>query len=204
MGKQRFFKSGDQAFAALFKEAREKKGLTQDEVARHLVMRGYDFVQQTVYRIEKGQRKVTVGEASALAELVELPIENLTNRSPDSAESLNRELERLGNDYMEQILNLLEGARGAEFTRLHYKATLNDYAQAGDAVAAISDTTKLPLSQIFTVFSDFQGTRDLILSWKQHVQLVETKAVLHGLGWGEDELSDVDIALVYKPELPEG
>src|SRR6516225_3147504 len=57
----------DERFATNIREERERQKLSQGELARRMAERGFPFYQQTVRRIEEGRRKVSVGEAAALA-----------------------------------------------------------------------------------------------------------------------------------------
>ena len=56
----------------------ERLKLSQGEVARRMADRGFPFYQQTIRRIEDGRRKVSVGEAKALGEILKTPMERLT------------------------------------------------------------------------------------------------------------------------------
>lgn len=57
----------DQQFALIIREARERLKMSQGELARQMAARGFPYYQQTIRRIEEGRRKVSVGEAVALA-----------------------------------------------------------------------------------------------------------------------------------------
>ncbi len=68
----------DERFAANVREQRELKKLSQGELARRMAERGFPYYQQTVRRIEDGRRKVSVGEAAALAGILGTTVERLT------------------------------------------------------------------------------------------------------------------------------
>ncbi len=97
------------------REARRERGLTQDDVARHL-----GVARTTVVAIEKGERRVTSEELVRLAELYGVSINELLRRgvpleelatqfrlaiaaTPDAEhlERLSLELQRLAEDYLE-------------------------------------------------------------------------------------------------------
>jgi transcriptional regulator with XRE-family HTH domain len=63
-------RQADERFRVNFKAARERAGLTQEAVARAMAEAEFAFVQQTIARIELGRRKVSFGEAVALARAV--------------------------------------------------------------------------------------------------------------------------------------
>jgi transcriptional regulator with XRE-family HTH domain len=68
------YPSTDATFAGSLKRARDTARLTQEEVADQMASRGFPFHQATVYKIEAGSRKVSIAEASALADIVKLPL----------------------------------------------------------------------------------------------------------------------------------
>jgi transcriptional regulator with XRE-family HTH domain len=74
----------DEAFGAALRGAREASGLSQIQVAESMRERGFDFLQQTIYKIESSRRKVSVGEALALCEVVGVPLDTLVRRNSDT------------------------------------------------------------------------------------------------------------------------
>jgi len=56
---------------------RSKKGLTQKALAEKLQLKGYEFSDLTILRIEKGTRLVTDYEVKALAEVLSVSYEYL-------------------------------------------------------------------------------------------------------------------------------
>lgn len=83
MRDQRTDATADDSFGSAVRNARESAAMTQVQLADAMRERGFDFHQQTVYKIEAGRRKVTVGEALAIAELVAVPLDILAARNPD-------------------------------------------------------------------------------------------------------------------------
>ena len=49
---------------------REGLGMSQADLAKEMAALGWKYYPQTVHRVEQGQRKVTIGEAEALARIV--------------------------------------------------------------------------------------------------------------------------------------
>lgn len=68
----------DEQFATNIREERERQGLSQADVAERMRKRGWSWHPQTVQKIESGNRKVTVGEGKALAEVVGSTVDRLT------------------------------------------------------------------------------------------------------------------------------
>lgn len=74
------FRAGivDERFAVNIREWREFAGMSQSELGRRMAALGWPFHPQTVQRIESGQRKVSVGEAKSLAEILATTVDRLT------------------------------------------------------------------------------------------------------------------------------
>jgi DNA-binding transcriptional MerR regulator/DNA-binding transcriptional regulator YiaG len=72
----------DELFAIQVREIRERLKMSQGELARQMSARGFRYYQQTVRRIEDNRRKVSVGEAKALAEILGTTIDRLTEPVP--------------------------------------------------------------------------------------------------------------------------
>jgi len=68
----------DERFAENLRTARTGMGISQGELARQMAARGWPYYAQTVNRVEAGQRKVSVGEAKSLAEILRTTIDMLT------------------------------------------------------------------------------------------------------------------------------
>lgn len=57
---------------------RENLGMSQADLAQKMAALGWKYYPQTVHRIESGQRKVTIGEAEALARIFSTTVDTLT------------------------------------------------------------------------------------------------------------------------------
>ncbi|MEV7757880.1 helix-turn-helix transcriptional regulator [Microbacterium sp. NPDC089180] len=72
----------DLNFARNVAMLRERQGMSQSELARRMVERGFDsYSQMTVSRTEKGQRPVRLGEARVLAEILGSRVFDMTRGS---------------------------------------------------------------------------------------------------------------------------
>lgn len=72
-------------FAGRMVELRAALGMSQSELARRMVERGYESYSQTsVSRTEKGDRPIRLGEARALAEILGSDIESMMRGTPVS------------------------------------------------------------------------------------------------------------------------
>lgn len=64
----------DQRFAAMMRSAREERSMSQSELARRMAALGWPWHPQSVHKIENDQRKVSIGEAVALASLLKIDL----------------------------------------------------------------------------------------------------------------------------------
>ena len=58
--------------AELLRRARQERGLTQVDLADEMAQRGFRWSQPTVARVENGRRHLSLSEARALMDLLEL------------------------------------------------------------------------------------------------------------------------------------
>jgi transcriptional regulator with XRE-family HTH domain len=93
----------DELFAAGVREQRERLKMSQGELARRMDARGFPYYQQTVRRIEDGRRKVSVGEAKALAQILDTTMDQLTwpTQEASAAAQLDMNIARAGQAYEE-------------------------------------------------------------------------------------------------------
>jgi transcriptional regulator with XRE-family HTH domain len=68
----------ERRFAENLRQAREDKGISQVKLAQEMAVRGWPWRQQTVTRVESGQRMVRLGEALAVAEILGTSVTMLT------------------------------------------------------------------------------------------------------------------------------
>ena len=62
----------DRNLAANLREGREKRGLSQEELAQRMIDLGFGFSQATIWKIEQGKRPVKFSEALALQDVLQL------------------------------------------------------------------------------------------------------------------------------------
>lgn len=90
--------SADEAFAVNLRQAREDAGLSQEAVAQEMRERGFRFHQTTVNKIETGERKVPVGEATELAAVLGIPLDTMLQSSDTRvfrAQMINRSVDKI-------------------------------------------------------------------------------------------------------------
>ncbi len=178
----RFFETSDAAFAHFFREARERRGLSQERVATDMQRMGFDFHQPTVYKIEKGLRKVTVGEAVALAEIVGEPVDSLVNRTPDTPESLANEVRRASRDLVETLEDAVGVMAVARAQQKALQARIEEYAKSPTAFAQWQ-SQNVPLNEVWAVLGDFEGIQNYRDAWLALLDDPRMEAILYALGY---------------------
>lgn len=71
------FAQMDKTFADQFAAARSTLGISQERLSAEMARRGYPIHVTAIGKIEKGSRKVSVGEAAAIADVLGLPLDLL-------------------------------------------------------------------------------------------------------------------------------
>lgn len=118
------------------KQWRELRDMTQDDLNAAMSFRGFEFNRDTVYKIERGKRRVLLGEGLALAEILEIPLEALT-RSPEGSDVPYLHAMRLNARGLVQTLNTVKdfleqaklqvGAIEANASNLHEPTAQHDF-----------------------------------------------------------------------------
>jgi cell division inhibitor SepF len=95
----------EQRFAANLRETREAQSMSQYALAREMSDRGWPWRQQTVARIETGQRMVRLGEGTAIAEILHIPLDTLIQPIGETrdAELLSEWIKRARTAYKEIV-----------------------------------------------------------------------------------------------------
>lgn len=141
-------------FGASFRIARQRT-LSQEQVAEAMQVRGFDFHQATVYKIENGKRKVTVGEALALSDIVNVPLEVLTE-DPDSPTAKAFAVEKMA----ERVYSLMgQMDRLASEGKLAQGLLLDQSLEADRASAATEN--RVPLADTWRPLSKHPIFRDV-------------------------------------------
>ena len=101
-------------FRQSMKVARRQAGMTQTDLANAMNERGHTFRQQTIQKIESGDRSLQFDEAAEIAEVIGVPLERLAKNSSaletlttvyEHAKSL-AESEGAARGYLERCLEL--------------------------------------------------------------------------------------------------
>lgn len=94
----------DNGFGAALRNARTKEGMSQEELAGALFLNGSNISSATIGKIERGERKVTIGEACVIAATLKLPLDDLTTiPSSLTKEALSARLYRLRADLIDAV-----------------------------------------------------------------------------------------------------
>ena len=121
-------------FAANLRILRESRRMSQERLAQEMVARGWPWRQQTVTKIENGQRMVRFGEAMALASILGVSLNHFTRPESEAieVEKIRAASARLRESYealTAAVCHLLDKRRTAERLQV-----LNDQVQGGDFV----------------------------------------------------------------------
>jgi transcriptional regulator with XRE-family HTH domain len=121
-------------FAANLRILRERRRMSQEKLAQEMLARGWPWRQQTVTKIENGQRMVRFGEAIALASILGESLDHFTRPGSEAieVEKIRAASARLRESYeavAAAVCHLLDERRTAERLRV-----LNDQVQGGDLV----------------------------------------------------------------------
>ena len=102
----------DSEFGTTLKSVRRERDLSQDELATRVSALGYPMSQATIGKIERGERRVTVGEAVTLANVLGYTLDGLVGGGGDLVtfyqlfdytQSLHR---RQSQDYLKAMMNV--------------------------------------------------------------------------------------------------
>jgi transcriptional regulator with XRE-family HTH domain len=182
------FAKSDDAFAAALRIARERAGITQAELADTMSKRSFDFHQQTIYKIEAGKRRVTIGEGLALADIVGVPIEDLTEVDVRSLRALKRSASRAASDYFEQLTEVASAVRGARESQQEFLMWVKAYEKAA-AFADQSDTSQLAAEQ-YSALVDFNAMEGFAAQWRSLMNLVGIDELLLALEFDEEMIDE--------------
>ncbi|GAA1768434.1 helix-turn-helix domain-containing protein [Agromyces humatus] len=110
---ERGAESVDAVFANAVRDARLAAGMSQDDLGTRMARRGFDFHQTTIAKIERGARRVTVGEAAELADIVGIPLAAVLERDPASMPAKRAQLEAKTRAVIIDLVALEDRARDA-------------------------------------------------------------------------------------------
>ncbi|WP_183418171.1 helix-turn-helix domain-containing protein [Microbacterium proteolyticum] len=122
-------------FAAWIKRGRTSAGLSQEDLARRMRDRGHEFVQQTIARIESRNRRVSLGEAVALADALDLNLALFAEHDPASRASMRMQIERQTKTVLASLIEMSQRVADARNALAELRALAAEFdASAGDDV----------------------------------------------------------------------
>jgi len=110
------FSTVDETFGTRFLAARKASGMSQESVVTALAERGYKLHVTAIGKIERGERRVTVGEAEALASAVGYTLDGIIGAGDLQTAYAVLEFARRNSDHAagEYALALLKVAQEAD------------------------------------------------------------------------------------------
>lgn len=184
-------------FRESMKRRREMLGVNQTELARRMKASGYSFHQQTIQRVEAGERPIRLDEAYAIAEILDTTVESMTralradvSETVYAVERFRRESSRLYDDIAEVTGDWQEAFDEvfAEFAR--------SVPQTGERV---DDWSALLAAWTLKGLWAFESINELLtflngISNEEGVgdwhEPVLTRDVPEALGWLQDETAE--------------
>ncbi|WP_309617689.1 helix-turn-helix transcriptional regulator [Salinibacterium sp.] len=163
------FIASDEAFAEAFRRARIARGLTQDFVAALMTDHGFKWTQATVYKVEKGDRKVSVAEAVSLASMVNTPVETLADPDPKSPRRLRTELERSAKTYLDQVQIMRWDSAVATWEHQSFVLAIRAYDEATSGDHAEGEMVPTA-EESFAPLINFGAPQDYENAWNRLVQ----------------------------------
>ncbi|QOC27425.1 helix-turn-helix transcriptional regulator [Microbacterium hominis] len=124
-------------FRANVKDQREAVGMTQTDLARAMRERGFGFHQQTVQRVESGERPVRLDEAFSIAEILGVPLDALA--SNERLQRAQSELRRTDAAHR----RLVDAVNDYESQRLAFSMALDVLADGQDEIIGTDDLTRV-------------------------------------------------------------
>lgn len=132
----------DDEFGEALRIARQAKGVTQEELAAALESMGLKLSQATIGKIERGDRKVTVGEAHALSRSLRLYNDELMRGvSATSALALQAGLDRLRDD-VKDALHAFEAGQALVEVQGRALAVEDQHALSGAVTETIEEVVE--------------------------------------------------------------
>lgn len=124
--------AGEKQFGNAVRLFRESLGMSQGRMAMKMIEAGWEkFYQTTISRIEKNERPVRLGEALAMAEILDVSLEVLTHGDPSAAIASAAGKHAVEREYRESrhALELLAAELSKIETQLAAVATRHDAAR---------------------------------------------------------------------------
>lgn len=172
--------SPDDAFASALRAERERQGITQGALAAEMKTRGHDFRQQTMARIEKGDRRVSVGEAQDLAAALGTTLDEL---APPRGESPTAVARRAGNDFIQGLIATAEAVNETIRRQRVFWDALQQAPLDLDAEIKMPDGTLYPSLLAYQIPFEWQALQLYRSHWTELLDQDGMKAVLYSLGW---------------------
>ncbi|WP_034647401.1 helix-turn-helix domain-containing protein [Corynebacterium sputi] len=172
--------------------SREATGMKQSDVVSHLKKYGIEMGPSTFAKIERGERKIDFAEALAIAQVLGIPISDMTPKIIDPAQQLTREASRVFMTAQDAQSTLFEGIMKVESICRGLDKLKSVYAANGDHVADAEDRWMLEeLTDSKVRDAALQWSKDL---YKVFDQLEELKNLdsLHHLKKSSPDLFTTD------------
>lgn len=136
-------RTAEQVFAHQMRRLRTARGLSQADLAERVSSLGGTLYQQTIAKIESGQRSLRLSEADLIAQALGSSVTEMLSRGIDHSESNVSDLEAEG--LIDEIMNVSRRRQEAEAvlasTRHHMERVARQFREAQTELAALERTS---------------------------------------------------------------
>lgn len=183
----------ENAFAAGVRDERERQGRSQEWLAEQMSARGFKFHQATVHKIESKDRRVSIGEAVTLSEVLGVALERLMKRQPDAAEVLERELNSHAHSFISAILALDDAAIDVSSLRLAFEVQVSQFDSRGNKLTSPITGEEATATATYSPLTSFGLADDFVNQIRSEAWTPEFKDLVRyysgfvGLGTGHSK-----------------
>lgn len=158
----------DEKFADRLKTRREALTLSQAELANRIAAEsGLSFQGSTIYKIEKGNRKVTVAEAVAISSALRTPLAEMVDAGGDAAKAAKDVLMDRGISALIEIEDAEHRLARVANQQEQMRAVLANYRDLfGSDPVWLQLSSQPSLRDFWGPFVDWEGPRNFALSWR--------------------------------------
>lgn len=179
----------DTKFAVSLKNVRLMVGMSQAQIADAMKKRGFDFHQSTIGKIERGDRRASIGEAVALADVLRVTLPRLLGGNTDLQSAYAREM--AARDVF------LDAA-------LKYGRSMMEAAVLGDSIGELAQADKQWLLSDVADLTPAQLTNDVLFMLEAEAMRREVDITTPALKALFDALGDDYERLSHDDETPRG
>jgi transcriptional regulator with XRE-family HTH domain len=185
----------DSAFIAGIKKERLAQGMSQTELAEKMSALGYKFHQATVNKVENGDRKVSAAEAYGLADIFDVPVDQLYDwmTSSHSPEARLKRLRTQADHIFQLVLRLDQEALNLRKTHQAFAAAVEIAEHDEMTEQATVNDPEIPVGTFYKAVLDLDLHNEFLERLRTQVWVGDF-AEMAGSFSGVSDLADLDSA----------